>query len=70
MLAWKEVCAQAVLKHPNILQYYSAWAEDDHMYIQSEFCNGESNESPYVSHMCSSHIIDRCVNIFSRRKFI
>jgi len=41
MLAWKEVCAQAVLKHPNILQYYSAWAEDDHMYIQSEFCNGE-----------------------------
>ncbi|CAF2305529.1 unnamed protein product [Rotaria sp. Silwood2] len=40
MLAWKEVCAQAVLKHPNILQYYSAWAEDDHMYIQSEFCNG------------------------------
>ncbi|CAF5184106.1 unnamed protein product, partial [Rotaria magnacalcarata] len=30
MLAWKEVCAQAVLKHQNILQYYSAWAEDDH----------------------------------------
>ena len=60
MLAWKEVCAQAVLKHPNILQYYSAWAEDDHMYIQSEFCNGKKKREgliTYVSHMLSSHLI-------------
>ena len=54
MLAWKEVCAQAVLKHTNILQYYSAWAEDDHMYIQSEFCNGKFNDRKQMS---SSHLI-------------
>jgi hypothetical protein len=54
MLAWKEVCAQAVLKHPNILQYYSAWAEDDHMYIQSEFCNGEL-DSFHMFNICLVH---------------
>lgn len=56
MLAWKEVCAQAVLKHPNILQYYSAWAEDDHMYIQSEFCNGQLINND--KQMSSSHSIN------------
>lgn len=56
MLAWKEVCAQAVLKHPNILQYYSAWAEDDHMYIQSEFCNGEySMINQHMRNICVIH---------------
>ncbi|CAF0742140.1 unnamed protein product [Didymodactylos carnosus] len=41
LLAWKEVCAHAVLgKHPNIVQYFSAWAELDHMLIQNEYCNG------------------------------
>ena len=57
MLAWKEVCAQAVLKHPNILQYYSAWAEDDHMYIQSEFCNGELLLIADVKTDARSHLI-------------
>lgn len=56
MLAWKEVCAQAVLKHPNILQYYSAWAEDDHMYIQSEFCNGQLITTD--AQMSSSHSLN------------
>ena len=35
--------AHAVLgKHPHVVRYYSAWAENDHMYIQNEFCNGGS----------------------------
>lgn len=41
--AWKEVCAHAVLvKHSHIVQYYSAWAEQDRMLIQNEYCNGGS----------------------------
>lgn len=41
--AWKEVCAHAVLvKHNNVVQYYSAWAENDRMLIQNEYCNGGS----------------------------
>ena len=40
--AIREVCAHAVLgKHRHVVRYYSAWAEDDHMVIQNEFCNGE-----------------------------
>ncbi|CAK8696906.1 unnamed protein product [Clavelina lepadiformis] len=41
--AIREVCAHAVLgKHPHVVRYYSAWAENDHMVIQNEFCNGGS----------------------------
>ena len=37
-----EVYAHAVLgKHQHVVRYYSAWAENDHMYIQNEFCNGK-----------------------------
>lgn len=35
--------AHAVLgKHPHVVRYYSAWAENNHMIIQNEYCNGGS----------------------------
>jgi len=40
--ALNEVYAHAVLgKHTHVVRYYSAWAENSHMYIQNEFCNGK-----------------------------
>lgn len=42
-IALNEVWAHAVLgKHDNVVRYYSAWAENNHMLIQNEFCDGGS----------------------------
>ncbi|RWS24103.1 wee1-like protein kinase 2, partial [Leptotrombidium deliense] len=41
--ALNEVYAHAVLgKHSRVVHYYSAWAENQHMYIQNEYCEGGS----------------------------
>ncbi|XP_066144433.1 wee1-like protein kinase [Euwallacea fornicatus] len=41
--ALNEVYAHAVLgKHQHVVRYYSAWAEDNHMIIQNEYCSGGS----------------------------
>lgn len=41
--ALKEVYAHAVLgEHQNVVRYFSAWAEDNRMIIQNEYCDGGS----------------------------
>ena len=40
----REVYAHAVLgKNPHVVRYYSAWAEEGHMLIQNEYCEGQSS---------------------------
>lgn len=41
--AMTEVYAHAILgDHPNVVRYYSSWAENGHMIIQNEYCDGGS----------------------------
>ncbi|GAB1610531.1 wee1-like protein kinase 2 [Argonauta hians] len=65
-VALNEVYAHAVLgQHRHVVRYYSAWAEDDHMYIQNEFCNGgnlaEAVQKP-ASLRTLKHIIFQVAN--------
>ncbi|XP_069484850.1 wee1-like protein kinase 2 [Ambystoma mexicanum] len=58
-MALKEVYAHAVLgHHPHVVRYYSAWAEDDHMIIQNEYCNGGSLQDVMVDHARSGHLLN------------
>ncbi len=54
--ALREVCAHAVFgSHPHLVRYYSAWAEDNHVLIQSEFCDGKLM---YIAVCVSRFILD------------
>lgn len=60
--ALNEVYAHAVLgKHQHVVRYYSAWAEDNHMIIQNEYCNGGALSDHITSQPLSSEELCRLI---------
>lgn len=47
-IAHNEIYAHGVLLHPNIVQNFSSWSENDYVYMQNEYCNGGSLEEVIV----------------------
>lgn len=48
------MCAHAVLgAHPHLVRYYSAWAENNHMIIQNEYCNGKLKLPSWLTYQLS-----------------
>lgn len=57
----REVYAHAVLgKNLHVVRYYSAWAEDGHMLIQNEYCEGLEDitfSNGIFSLMCTNGVL-------------
>ncbi|KAJ0183004.1 hypothetical protein K1T71_000980 [Dendrolimus kikuchii] len=70
--AYTEVYAHsAVGKHPNIVNYYSAWTEDGHMIIQSEYCDGGSLQQRLADGpLCESEMMVLLQHVASGLAFI
>ncbi|KAH8377819.1 hypothetical protein KR093_007240 [Drosophila rubida] len=70
--ALNEVWAHAVLgKHDNVVRYYSAWAEDDHMLIQNEFCDGGSLQARIQDHsLCESELKILLMHVIEGLRYI
>lgn len=70
--ALNEVYAHAVLgKHDNVVRYYSAWAENNHMLIQNEYCNGGSLQTLLLKRiLCESELKILLLHIAEGLKYI
>ena len=74
--AMNEVYAHAVLgKHQHVVRYYSAWAENDYMFIQNEYCNGGWSLlimplAVFLSLILLQFFVDLCLPFSSHAKLV